>query len=59
MGTYKDWTGYKYNTFTVVCEDKEYTKLCEERIKAGLIKRYNKKWICYCECGNIVGIFAT
>lgn len=59
MGVKKDWTGYKYNTFEVLGEDKEYTKLCEERIDKEELKRYNKKYLCKCECGNIVSISVT
>ena len=59
MSVKNDWTGYKYNTFEVLGEDKEYTKLCEERINKGELKRYNKKYLCKCECGNIVSVSVT
>ena len=59
MGKKKDWTGYRFNTFTVLCENEEWTKLCEEKISRGELKKYNKKYLCQCECGNIVSIFAT
>ena len=59
MGKKKDWTGYEFNTFTVLCEDEEWTKLCEEKIYRGELKRYNKKYLCQCKCGNIISIFVT
>lgn len=59
MSRYKNWTGYTYNSFTVLCEDKDYNDSCKEKIKRGEIKRFNKKWLCRCECGNIISISAT
>lgn len=59
MPTKKDWTGYKFNTFVVLKEDLGHTKECEEKIKNGELKRYNKKWLCQCECGNIISVSST
>lgn len=59
MGIYKDWTGYKYNTFTVLKEDKEYNDACKKRVEHGELKSFNKKWICQCECGKTISISAN
>ena len=55
----KDWIGYKFNTFEVIEEDKKWHDECEEKVKQGIIKRYNNKYICRCSCGNIISLSVT
>lgn len=59
MSKKKDWTGYKFNTFEVIEEDKKWHDECEEKVKQGVIKRYNDKYICRCSCGNVISISVT
>lgn len=55
----KDWIGYKFNTFEVIEEDKKWHDECEEKVKQGIIKRYNNKYICRCSCGSTVSLSVT
>ena len=52
----KDWTGYKYNTFEVIGEDIECNNLLKARVKAGEIKKFNRHYLCKCECGNVISV---
>lgn len=54
-----DWTGYKYNTFTVLGLDEEKEKYYKQKILEGTIKKYNSSYLCQCECGKIVSICVT
>lgn len=55
----KDWTGYKYNTFEVIGEDIECNNLLKARVKAGEIKKFNRHYLCKCECGNVISVTAN
>lgn len=56
MSKKKNWVGYKFNTFEVIEEDKQWRIDCEEKIKQGQLKRFNDKYICRCSCGNLMSI---
>lgn len=48
----KDWSNIRVGHVVVKELDEQYVVECEERIKNGELKRYNKKWICKCDCGK-------
>lgn len=52
----RDYTGQKIGLLTVIGLDENYASQCQQRIANGEIKRYNNKWLCQCECGNITSI---
>lgn len=59
MPSKKNWIGYKYNTFEVIAEDVEYNSNQLKRVESNEIKRFNNKFLCKCQCGNIVSVYST
>lgn len=55
----KDWSNIRVGHVVVKELDEQYVTKCEERIKNGELKRYNKKWICKCDCGKTISISST
>ena len=59
MPAKKNWVGYRFNTFEVIEEDKDWKNSCEQKIREGKIKRYNNKYLCRCSCGNVISVSAV
>lgn len=59
MPSKKNWIGYKYNTFEVIAEDVEHNNNQLKRIKSNEIKKFNNKFLCKCQCGNVISVCAN